>query len=138
MLAPARTDHDPDTPEGGFVMVREASKRKHGGSPGRSIENRLSDDWPVYVALLPAVLASAAIGITAAIALGTASSWHQRPADGAGVKAALATDDYVEGLARLGIANLPGYEPSAVVHHSGPGGGPLPLTHLARGCVLLG
>ena len=32
----------------------------------------------------------------------------------------------------------PGHEPSAVVHHSGPGGGPLPLTHLARGCVLLG
>ncbi len=119
-------------------MVREASKRKHGGSPSRSIENRLSDDWPVYVALLPAVLASAAIGITAAIALGTASSWHQRPADAAGLKAAPEADDYVEGLARLGIAKLPGYEPSAVVHHSGPGGGPLPLTHLARGCVLLG
>lgn len=119
-------------------MVREASKRKHGGSPGRSIENRLSDDWPVYVALLPAVLASAAIGITAAIALGTGSSWHQGPADAAGVKATPATDDYVEGLARLGIAKLPSYEPSAAVRHSGPGGGPLPLTQLARGCVLLG
>src|SRR6266705_2929360 len=56
------------------------------------------------------------------------------PADAAGLKAAPQADDYVEGLARLGIAKLPGYEPSAAVHHSGPGGGPLPLTQLARGC----
>jgi hypothetical protein len=117
-------------------MVREASKRRHGGSPGRSVQNRRPGDWPVYVALLPAVLASAAIGITAAIALGTANSWHRSPWDTADVKAAPATDDYVAGLARLGIAKLPGPEPSAV--HSRPGGGPLPLAQVARGCVLLG
>jgi hypothetical protein len=118
-------------------MVREASTRKHGGSRSRSIENRLSDDWPLYVALLPAVLASAAIGITAALALGTAGPWHPSTADAAGVKATPAADDYVEGLAKLGIAKLPGFEPSTVVH-SGSRGGPLPLTQLARGCVLLG
>ena len=50
-------------------MVREASKRKHGGSPSRSIENRLSDLHSIMSILNP---------------------------------------------------------------------GPLPLTHLARGCVLLG
>lgn len=118
-------------------MVREASKRKHGGSPGRSIENRLADDWPIYLAFLPAVLTSAAIGITAAFALGTASPWHRSPTDAADVKAAAAADDYVEGLARLGIASIPRHEPSAV-GHSGSRGGPLPLTQLARGCVLLG
>jgi len=118
-------------------MVRKVSKHKHGGSPGRRVENRLADDWPVYIALLPAILASAAIGITAAIALGTANSWHQNPAEAAGVKATPAADDYVEGLARLGIATLPRYEPAPVVH-SGPRGGPLPMTQLTRGCVLLG
>jgi hypothetical protein len=124
--------------EGGFVMVRKVSKRRHGGSPGRRIGNRLADDWPVYVAFLPAVLASAAIGITAAFALGTVGSWHQSPADAAGVKATTEADDYVEGLARMGIAHLPRYEPSTVVHRSDPRGGPLPVTQLARGCVLLG
>jgi hypothetical protein len=123
--------------EGGFVMVRKASKRRHGGSPGRRVENRLADDWPIYLAFLPAILASAAIGITAAIALGTASPWHRSPADAADVEAAVAADDYVEGLARLGIASIPRHEPSAV-GHSGSRGGPLPLTQLARGCVFLG
>jgi len=119
-------------------MVQQVRKRRHGGSPGRRVENRLTDDWPLYVALLPAALASVAIGITAVIALGTASSWHQRMTpDAAGVKAAPEADDYVEGLAKLGIARIPHYDPSTVVH-SGSRGGPLPLTQLARGCVLLG
>lgn len=117
-------------------MVRNMAKRRHGGSPGRRIENRLDDDWPVYVAFLPAVLASVAIGITAALALGTVGSWHLSPADA--VKATPATDDYVEGLAKLGIAHLPRYETSTAVHHSDPRGGPLPVTQLARSCVLLG
>jgi hypothetical protein len=124
--------------EGGFVMIRKVPKRRHGGSPDRRIENRLADDWPVYVAFLPAVLASAAIGITAAFALGTVGSWHPSPADTAGVKATTGADDYVEELAKMGIAHLPRYQPSTVVHHADPRGGPLPVTQLARGCVLLG
>src|ERR1700694_2329563 len=118
--------------EGGFVMVRKASKRRHGGPPGRRAENRPADDWPIYLAFLPAVLASAAIGITAAIALGTASPWHQSPADAADVNATAAADDYVEGLARLGIASIPHHEPSAVGHF-GSRGGPVPLTPWAAG-----
>ena len=117
-------------------MVQQAPKRRHGASPGRRVE-RLAADWPIYVALLPAVVASAAIGITAAIALGTANSWHPSPANAAGEKATPATDDYVEGLAKLGIVHLPRYEPAAVVR-TGARGGPLPLTQLTRGCVLLG
>jgi hypothetical protein len=118
-------------------MIQQVSRRRHGGSPARRVEHRLADDWPFYVAFLPAALASAAIGITAAIALGTTGSWPQKISDDAGVKAAARTDDYVEGLARLGIAKLPRHEPAGVVH-SGPRGGPLPVTQLARGCVLLG
>jgi hypothetical protein len=116
-------------------MVQHVSKSRHGGSPARRGEHWA--DWPVYVAFLPAALASAAIGITAAIALGTAGSWPQKLSDGAGVKAAPQADDYVEGLARLGIATLPHQEPTGIVP-SGSRGGPLPLTQLARGCVLLG
>jgi hypothetical protein len=119
-------------------MVQPVPKRRHGGSPGPRVEDRLTDDWPLYVALLPAALASAAIGLTAVIALGTASSWPRPMTPGAaGVKATPATDNYVEGLAKLGIAKIPHYDPSTVVH-SGSRGGPLPLTQLARGCVLLG
>src|SRR5260370_38249810 len=98
--------------EGGFVMVRKVAKRRRGGSPGRRTGTRLADDWPVYVAFLPAVLASAAIGITAAFALGTVGSWHRSPADAAGVKATTGPDDYVDGVARMGIAHRPRYAPS--------------------------
>jgi hypothetical protein len=119
-------------------MVRQVPGRRHAGSPDPHPENRLPDDWLVYVAFLPAILASAAIGITAAIALGTASSWNQSAAsDAAGLKAAAEADDYVEGLAKLGIATIPHPQPSAAVH-SGARGGRLPLTQLVRGCVLLG
>jgi hypothetical protein len=124
--------------ERGFVMVRQAPGRTPAGSPDRQPKHRIADDWPVYVAVLPAILASAAIGITAAIALGTASSWNQSAApDAADLKAASEADDYVKGLAKLGIATIPHSQPSAAVH-SGARGGRLPLTQLARGCVLLG
>jgi hypothetical protein len=122
--------------QGGFVMVRQRSNRGHRNSPGGPVEDSLPD-WPVYVAFLPAVLASAAIAITAALALGTAHPWHPSGANSTGVKITPGGDDYVEGLARLGIAKLPNYAPATVVQ-PGPGGGPLPLTQLARGCVILG
>ena len=56
-------------------MIRQTSRR-HGASGDRGAGHQLADDWPVYVALLPAIIASGAIAITAAIALGTASAWH--------------------------------------------------------------
>jgi len=110
-------------------MIRQTSRRH--------AESHLTDDWPVYIAFLPAIITSAAIAVTAAIALGTASSWHQSPPQAGDLKATPAADDYVEGLARLGIATLPSYEPPAVMR-SGSGGGALPLSQLTRGCVLLG
>ena len=116
-------------------MVQQVLRRRHDGSPGGPVENRLKDDWPVYIAFLPAVLACAALGITAALALGTAGSWHQSLSEAAGVKHTPGADDYVAGLAKLGIAKIP--RPPDVVH-SGPRGGPLPVSHLTRGCVVLG
>src|SRR5262249_59089651 len=113
------------------------SKRRHGGSPARRGERWAADDWPVYVAFLPAALAAAAIGITAAIALGTAGSWPQKHSDAAGMKPTPQADDYVEGLARRWIAQLPRPEPTGVVR-SAFRGGPLPVTPLARRCGVLG
>jgi len=94
-------------------MVGEARKRRHGGPPVQGGENRFANDWLVYLALLPAVLASIAIGITAAVTLGTASSWHHPTSQAAGLKVTPPqTDDYVGGLAKIGIAKIPGYDPA--------------------------
>jgi hypothetical protein len=117
-------------------MIRQKSRRRDASDRSRA-ELRLTDDWPVYIAFLPAILASATIAITSAIAFGTASSWRQAIPPTEDVKATPAADDYVEGLAKLGIAKLPSYDSPAVVR-SGSRCGALPLTQLARGCVLLG
>ncbi len=65
------------------------------------------DDWLVYAALLPALLTLSAIGVTAAMA------WHNQSLWQAATVSAVRgdADDYVKGLAKLGIAELPGYEP---------------------------
>jgi hypothetical protein len=86
-------DHPPTG--GGWVMNQPLAKTRY-------------DDWLVYAALLPALLTLWAIGVTAAMAWHNQAIWH-----------AAATvsvirgdaDDYVQGLAKLGIAKLPGYEP---------------------------
>jgi hypothetical protein len=63
------------------------------------------DDWLVYAAFLPAVLALTSVVVTAAIA------WHNQSLWKLATTTAIRSgaDDYVEGLARLGIAKLPGY-----------------------------
>jgi hypothetical protein len=87
-------------------MAERSSDAKHGGFPGQRAENRLADDWPIYVAFMPAVV----IGIAAAICFSTASLHDRTLSNAAGVRSTQGdTDDYVEGLARLGIAKLPGY-----------------------------
>ncbi len=67
----------------------------------------------VYAALLPALLTLGGIGITAAIA------WHNQALWTAATRSAMRSDsdadDYVRGLAKLGIVKLPGYEPPPVV-----------------------
>jgi tellurite resistance protein len=79
-----------------------------GNSSRRRAQNRLPDDWPVYAAFLPAVLTLAGIGITATVGSwfdGT-TLWDVADANTIGGD----VDDYVRGLARRGIANLPGSE----------------------------
>jgi hypothetical protein len=71
------------------------------------------DDWLPYVALLPALLTLLAFGATAAFA------WHVQAV--VHTATASATDDYVQGLAKLGIAKLPGYEPPPADRSIGPG-----------------
>ncbi len=65
-----------------------------------------SDEWIVYAAVLPALLALAGVGGVAAMA------WYgQRPRHATAASVVCtASDGYVEGLAKRGIAKLPGYE----------------------------
>jgi hypothetical protein len=71
------------------------------------------DHWLVYVALLPAILASAAIVMTAVSA---GPSWSNRISPILDAMNAMHADPdgYVEELAKLGIAKIPGYEPPSV------------------------
>jgi len=66
------------------------------------------DDWIVYAALLPALLALGGVGGVAARAWHTQTPWHVTAAS----PICAQSDGYVEGLAKRGIAKLPGYEVS--------------------------
>jgi hypothetical protein len=74
-----------------------------------SLSQARYDDWIVRAALLPAVLTLAGIGVTTAIA------WHNQtlrdPATPSAIHADSDADDYVQGLAKLGIVQMPGYHP---------------------------
>jgi hypothetical protein len=63
------------------------------------------DDWLIYAAFLPALLALTSLGVTAAV------TWHNPSLWQVATTTAIRSgaDDYVAGLARLGIAKLPGY-----------------------------
>ncbi len=68
------------------------------------------DDWLAYFALLPALLTLAGFGISIA--------WYNHAFQKAAAVPEIRSDadDYVEELAKLGIAKLPDYErPSPVV-----------------------
>jgi len=64
------------------------------------------DDWLIYAAFLPVLLALTSIAVTAAVAWHNHALWQvgATPASYAGA------DDYVQGLARLGIARVPRQE----------------------------
>jgi hypothetical protein len=64
------------------------------------------DEWLAYAALLPVLLTLAGIGVTVAIAYHNPALWHVATVSVIGGSA----DDYVQGLARLGIVKLPGYD----------------------------
>jgi hypothetical protein len=69
-------------------------------------------DWLIYVALVPAVLTLAGLGVTAAVA------WHNQTLWTAAAPSAVPSDsdDYVQGLAKRGIMELPGYETSPALN----------------------
>src|SRR5436305_11872144 len=64
------------------------------------------NDWLAYAALLPVLLTLTGIGVTVAVACHNQALWHVATVNVIGGTA----DDYVQGLARLGIAKLPGYD----------------------------
>jgi hypothetical protein len=84
---------------------------------GACVVTRLlqKDDWLVYAAFLPALLTLVGIGATAAMAWHNQAPWHI-----ATVNAICADRDDVQGLARRGIAKLPGYELSPMDELSSP------------------
>src|SRR6266700_5571695 len=55
---------------GVWVMTQQPPEDKYSSSRDVAAANRLVDHWPVYVALLPAILASAAITVAALSAAG--------------------------------------------------------------------
>jgi hypothetical protein len=84
---------------GAAIMPRLPSKRHRVG-------RRLTADWLIVAAFLLLILLAATAGLTAAIAEADSSAVPGcSPAWAA--DAATNADDYVEGLARLGIARLP-------------------------------
>jgi hypothetical protein len=65
------------------------------------------DEWLAYAALLPVLLTLTGIGVTAvATAYHNKALWHVATVNVISDTA----DDYVQGLARLGIVKLPGYD----------------------------
>jgi hypothetical protein len=94
-------------------MTQQPPEKKYGLSRDSAAEDRSVDHWLVYVALLPAVLASAAIVMTAVSA---GPSWSNRISPILDAMNAMHADPdgYVEELAKLGIAKIPGYEPPSV------------------------
>jgi hypothetical protein len=74
-----------------------------------SLSQARYDDWIVRAALLPALLTLAGVGITTAIA------WRNQtfkdPATLSAIHTDSDADDYVQGLAKLGIVQMPSYHP---------------------------
>jgi hypothetical protein len=67
-------------------------------------------DWLIYAAFLPALLTLSAIGVTA-VASRDQALWNSPTR----IEVRIDADDYVQGLARLGIAKLPAYRPASPV-----------------------
>jgi hypothetical protein len=88
-------------------MAQQRFERKHDGCAGWRAYLP-AEDWPLYVALLPAALTSVVIGIAAAIAVCSTSSWPDHMSSHVTGKATPGVDDdYVEGLVKRGLAEVP-------------------------------
>ena len=68
------------------------------------------DEWIVYVAILPGLLAGGGIGAEALLSWNAKTPLHIPTERSA---ACLEGDNYVQGLAKRGIARMPGYEDPA-------------------------
>jgi hypothetical protein len=111
--------------------MSESSDGGPGGFSTSIAENRITDDWLVYVALVPCI----AIATATAMYVATAAAWHNRLVPNApGVnQASIELDDYVEQLAKIGIAQLRGNDPP--ITGIGPRGGSWPLIQAAQSCI---
>jgi len=91
---------------GGSVVAQGQSAALDRWASRRRVEDRPVADWLVGVGSLAAIALAIAMGITATIVLG------KNPVEPDRILANAAdagdADDYVGGLARLGIANIPG------------------------------
>jgi hypothetical protein len=67
-------------------------------------------DWIVKAALLPALLTLAGVAVTTIITLRTQALWNA--ATHGALRSDSHADDYVRGLAKLGIGKLPGCQPA--------------------------
>jgi hypothetical protein len=69
----------------------------------------VKNEWIIYAAFLPALLTSGGIVATIVFAWPDHTYWHVSTERAVCVEAA--NDNYVQGLAKLGIAKVPGYGP---------------------------
>jgi hypothetical protein len=87
-------------------VIQQSSEGRLGALPDRTAASHIADDWPVYVAFLPSVV----IGIAAAMDFTTSSYPERRSPSATSAKSITAeADDYVQGLARLGVAKTPAH-----------------------------
>jgi hypothetical protein len=90
---------------GNAMIARQRPKNMCAGAPHRPVDIKPVGDWLIALSCPLAIILAAAIGITATIAVGKNPLRPDRtPAHASG---ASKDDDYVQGLAKLGIARLP-------------------------------
>jgi hypothetical protein len=93
---------------GGSVVAQRQSATPARWASRRRVEDRPVADWLVGVGSLAAIALAIAMGITATIVLGKNPVEPDQILTNAAGDAGDA-DDYVAGLARLGIADIPGF-----------------------------
>ena len=91
---------------GNSVVVQQRSTSTSAGARHRSAEPKPVGDWFIGLGCLVAIVLAVVVGTAATIAVGKNPLEPDRMLAHA-VSAPSRADDYVEGLAKLGIARLP-------------------------------
>jgi hypothetical protein len=94
------------TGRGNPVLAQQGSTTMFAGAPQRRAKTKPVGDWFIGLSCLLALVLAVVIGNAATIAVGKNPLEPDRMLAHA-VSAPSKTDDYVEGLAKLGIARLP-------------------------------